>query len=331
VSPGAGQCQIGLMGGHGAARPERVGLVLGGGGVLGAAWLGGGLGALVRETGWDPEDAALVMGTSAGAVVAALSAGSHRPWRIVEEGFEADFLDVMAAAVYRMERPDRLTRWGSWRMVVEAWRGGGDAALRRLWAGILPHGLITTSHLEHMIDRRVKAWPARPRLWLVATDYEKGARHVFKGPGRHDVSVGQAVAASCAIPGFFRPVRVDSRLYVDGGVMSSSNIDLLGGEGLDLIICLLPLSPVRAMTRRTPLNRFRRTLQRNLLRQIRQVEKTGTRVLLIEPEGRAADLIGLNFMNRSRSHAVAHAAAETVHERLRKPDAKRLLDLIRRG
>jgi NTE family protein len=310
-------------------RPKRVGLVLGGGGVLGAAWLVGGLGAIVRETGWDPEDASLVMGTSAGAVVAALSAASHRPWRIVEEGFEADFLDLMAAAVYRMERPDRLTRWGSWRMVVEAWRGGGDAALPRLWAGVLPHGLISTSSLEHMIDRRVEGWPPRPRLWLVATDYEKGERHVFKGPGRHDVSVGRAVAASCAIPGFFRPVRVDSRRYVDGGVASSSNIDLLGGEGLDLIICMLPLSPVTAMARRTPMNRFRRSLQRTLFRQIRQVEKMGTRVLLIEPEGRAADLIGLNFMNRSRSHAVARAAAETVHERLQEPDAKRLLDVIR--
>ena len=309
--------------------PARVGLVLGGGGVLGAAWLMGALGALVRETGWDPEEASLVMGTSAGAVVAALSAGSHRPWRIVEKGLESQFLDVMGAAVYRVERPDRLTRWGSWRMVVEAWRGGGDAMLGRLWAGILPHGLVSTHHLESMIDRRVEAWPGRPRLWIVGTDYETGARHVFRGPGRHNVSVGRAVAASCAIPGFYRPVRIDSKRYVDGGVTSSSNIDLLDGEGLDLIICMLPLSPLRAVARRTPFAGFRSTLHRNLHRQIREVEKAGTRVLLIEPEGRAADLIGLNFMNRSRSHAVAHAAGETVHHRLRETRARRLLDVIR--
>jgi NTE family protein len=181
-----------------------------------------------------------------------------------------------------------------------------------------------------MIDRRVEAWPGRPRLWIVGTDYETGARHVFRGPGRYNVSVGQAVAASCAIPGFYRPVRIDSKRYVDGGVTSSANIDLLGGEGLNLIICMLPLSPVTAVARRSPLARFRSTLQRNLLRQIREIEGTGTRVLLIEPEGRAADLIGLNFMNRSRSHAVAHAAAETVRHRLREADAGRLLDVIRR-
>ena len=310
--------------------PARVGLVLGGGGVLGAAWLMGGIGALVRETGWGPKDATLVMGTSAGAVVAALSAGSHRPWEFVEKGLEAQFLDVMAAAVYRVERPDRLTRWGSWRMVVEAWRGGGDEMLGRMWAGILPHGLVSTHQLEQMINRRVDAWPGRPRLWIVGTDYETGARHVFRGPGGHNVSVGRAVAASCAIPGFYRPVRVDSKRYVDGGVTSASNIDLLVDERLDLIICMLPLSPLAAVARRTPFAGFRRTLHRKLHGQIREIQKRGTRVLLIEPEGRAADLIGLNFMNRKRSSAVARAAAETVRHRLREASPKRLLDVIRR-
>lgn len=307
----------------------KVGLVLGGGGVLGAAWLMGALGALVRETGWDPEDAARVMGTSAGAVVAALCAGSHRPWRIVEEGFESDFLDVMAGAVYEMERPDRLLRWGSWRMVVEAWRGGGDSMLSRAWAGMLPHGLVSTRSIEAMVARRVADWPDKPRLWIVATDYETGRRHVFRGPGGMGISVGKAVAASCAIPGFYRPVRVDSHLYVDGGVTSSTNLELMAGEELDLIICMLPLSPATALARRTPFGRLRDALQRSLRRQIRAVEEAGTPVLLIEPEGRAADLIGLNFMNRARSRQVAHAAAETVHHRLRRVDARRKLNLIR--
>lgn len=311
--------------------PARVGLVLGGGGVLGAAWLMGAIGALVRETGWTPEEANLVMGTSAGSVVAALTATSHRPWEMLEKGLESQFLDVMAAAVYKVERPDRLTRWGSWRMVVEAWRGGGDAVLSRMWAGILPHGVVSTHDIELMIDRRVDGWPGHPRLWIVGTDYETGARHVFRGPGHHDITVGRAVAASCAIPGFYRPVRIDSKRYVDGGVTSSSNIDLLTDEGLDLIICMLPLSPLHAMARRTPFAGFRHSLHRNLHRQIREVEKTGTRVLLIEPEGRAADLIGLNFMNRKKSHAVARAAAETVHHRIRQTKAKRLLDVIRTG
>ena len=304
----------------------RIGLVLGGGGVLGAAWLMGALGALVRHVHWDPEDAEIVAGTSAGAVVAALVAGSHRPWRLIEDEFEAEFLDVLGAAAYRFQRPERLWRWGSWRMVTEAWRGGGDAALGRLWAGILPQGLVATEDIEVMVDGRVDDWPERPQLWLVATDYSTGARHVFRGPGRDHVSVGRAVAASCAIPGFYRPVRVGAHEYVDGGVTSAANLDLLAGHDLDLVLCLLPLSPTTAIAHRTPLGRFKWRLQAKLLRQIAKVEESGTPVLLVEPEGRAADLIGLNFMNRRRSRAVAQAAAHTVLDRLREAEATALLE-----
>ena len=312
----------------GSPSGRRVGVVFGGGGVLGAAWLVGAVGALVRETGWDPMDADLLMGTSAGSVVAALVAGMHQPWRLVEAGFEDQYLDVFAAATYRFERPERLGHWGSWRMLVETWKGGGDAVLQRLWAGALPHGLVSTRPLEEMVDNRVQEWPATPRLWLVATDYQSGQRHVFDGRAG-DPSVGRAVAASCAIPGFYRPVRIDSSLFVDGGVSSSSNIDLLCGSGLDLLVCLLPLSPVIAAARRSPFNRFRAALQQTLMRQIREVEAAGTPVLLIEPEGRAADVIGLNFMNRTRTRAVAHSAIETVRERLRQPEVAALLEMIR--
>jgi NTE family protein len=48
------------------------------------------------------------------------------------------------------------------------------------------------------------------------------------------------VAASCAIPGFYRSVRIGGRRYVDGGVQSTSNLDLMAGLGLDLVICLNP-------------------------------------------------------------------------------------------
>ena len=298
----------------------RVGVVLGGGGVLGAAWLLGALSALHRELGWRPRDAELLMGTSAGAVVAALASVSDQPWAGVEPDADAAFLELLGAAAYQVERPGRWMRWGSWRMVVETWRGGGDAALSRLWAGVLPHGLVSTRPLEATISHRVKHWPAHPRLQIVATDYETGAREVFAGGG--GVGVGRAVAASCAIAGFYRPVRIGSRLYVDGGVASSTNIDLLRGQGLDLIICLLPLSPLRAVAHRTASTRFRALLQRRLHRQIAEVEAAGTEVLLIEPEGAAADLIGLNFMNRTRAHAVGGAAVRTVHHRLQTPSVR---------
>src|SRR5258705_3014829 len=58
----------------------RVGLVLGAGGVLGGAWLTGGLAALADETGWDPGAADYIVGTSAGSVIGSLLAGGVPAW-----------------------------------------------------------------------------------------------------------------------------------------------------------------------------------------------------------------------------------------------------------
>ena len=81
---------------------------------------------------------------------------------------------------------------------------------------------------------------------------KRGNRSGYRSPGvyveevpsgaRPLEGVGTAVAASCAIPGFYRSVRIGDRRYVDGGVHSTSNLDLLAGEGLDLVICLNPTS-----------------------------------------------------------------------------------------
>src|SRR5256885_10437293 len=61
----------------------RVGLVLGAGGVMGGAWLTGGLHALATETGWDPASAEYVVGTSAGSMMGALLASGVPPWVMV--------------------------------------------------------------------------------------------------------------------------------------------------------------------------------------------------------------------------------------------------------
>ena len=66
----------------------------------------------------------------------------------------------------------------------------------------------------------------------------------------------EAVAASCAIPGFYHPVTVAGRRYVDGGICSVSNLDLLCGEGLDLVICLNPMSSLAQATGGSPADRM---------------------------------------------------------------------------
>src|SRR4051812_42147667 len=61
----------------------RVGLVLGAGGVMGGAWLTGGLEAIARETGWDPAEAEYIVGTSAGSMMGGLLASGVTPWFMV--------------------------------------------------------------------------------------------------------------------------------------------------------------------------------------------------------------------------------------------------------
>ena len=97
-------------------------------------------------------------------------------------------------------------------------------------AGWLPRGFVSTRPISDLVKTFVAGdWPDHPNYWAVAADYRTGWRVVF---GRDDApyaTVGQAVAASCAIPGFYHPVAIDGRRYVDGGVCSLSNLDLLAG------------------------------------------------------------------------------------------------------
>src|SRR5919106_1495534 len=68
---------------RGDREPMKVGLVLGAGGVLGGAWLTGGVHALARETDWDPGSADYIVGTSAGSMVGTLVAAGVPPWFMV--------------------------------------------------------------------------------------------------------------------------------------------------------------------------------------------------------------------------------------------------------
>ena len=84
------------------------------------------------------------------------------------------------------------------------------------------------------------AWPADP-LWICAVRQSDGRRVVF-GRGDRRPRVADAVAASCAIPGFFAPVVIDGEAHLDGGVHSPTNADVLRGEDLDLVIVSSPMS-----------------------------------------------------------------------------------------
>ena len=296
----------------------RVGLVLGGGGVRGASWLMGALHGLVAATGWDPAGADLLVGTSAGAVVGALATSGAKPWDALAPDRDDLLQALLEATNFRVQLNWRWLTPGSPSLLGRALRGG-PAQVMKAVAGVLPEGFVSTNSIARLIsDQAPGGWPAGQKLWIVAMDYASGERVVFGRPGSPEAKLAAAVAASCAIPGFYRPVEIGGRRYVDGGVHTGSNLDLLAGERLDLVICLNPLSsragapvvfwPVRML------------LHQQLLPQIRSVEQTGSRVVAIEPDGTSIRLIGFNPMSRRRLAQIGIAASREVQQYLDQPE-----------
>lgn len=204
----------------------------------------------------------------------------------------------------------------------------------QLLAGWLPYGLFSTESLKQLVRRAVaEDWVDHPGYWAVACDYESGRRTPFGRLGSPPAEIGDAVAASCAIPGFYRPVRIAGRSYVDGGVFSSSNLDLVAGRGLDLVICLNPLTSRAAqggtLDRLSSLTRA--AARRRLDHEERKLARFGTELVLIEPTAEDLQAMGLNWMKTERRQQVIESARRTVAEQLREPRLRALLADLPQG
>ena len=134
-----------------------------------------------------------------------------------------------------------------------------------------------------------------------------------------------AVAASCAIPGFFAPVEIDGVRYVDGGAHSPTNADVVAGLGLDLVVVSSPMSAAGRGIRvaaDVAVRRYSRTL---LDAEAVRVRRSGTPVIAFQPTADDQRVMGLNAMDPSRRAAVARAARESTLRRLERPDVQRRL------
>ncbi|MET0762850.1 MAG: patatin-like phospholipase family protein [Thermoleophilaceae bacterium] len=325
----------------------KVGLVMGAGGVLGGAWLTGGLDALARETRWDPGSAEYIVGTSAGSMIGALIAAGVPPWFMVAhsrgevfegltgpDGRPAADADRAAGAVFRVHRGLPAIGPGSLRMAFTALRNPLRHTPLQMLAGWIPAGFISTDSLKDVVRRAVPdEWVDHPNYWAVACDYESGRRISFGRLDSPQAEIAEAVAASCAIPGFYRPVRIGGRRYVDGGVCSVSNLDVVAGRGLDLVICLNPLtSPDRTAGLLDLLPALTNGAgRRRLAHEERKVRRFGTEVVVIEPSGEDLAVMGRNWMNAERRQQVIETARRTVAEQLRGAPLRALLADLPQG
>ncbi|WP_273944180.1 patatin-like phospholipase family protein [Kutzneria chonburiensis] len=222
----------------------RRGLVLGCGGTVGGAWQVGALAAVSRAWDWDPRTATAIVGTSAGASLGAmLGAGVG-----VDELLAAHRDDPPARPSVRRfftqppaPRPAFPFGRPSWRLALLGLRRREYLAAL---AGLAPPGRTDPGFLDRLTDDLTLDHPA---VWSVAVDARSGERVAFGAPGAPAASLRDAVRASWAVPGWYPPVTIDGRRYLDGGVASTASADLVAGLDLDEVVVIAPMASLTAL------------------------------------------------------------------------------------
>jgi NTE family protein len=274
-------------------------LVLGSGGPVGIAWETGLLAGLA-EAGVDLADTDFIVGTSAGSIVGAQLAmgkavgdlaasilnesapisGSLSHLSVLPDPDFTNFIDKMAEAISG-KRPA-----GEVRVEIGKWALRTETISEEMFIAVL--GYI----LNEFVDDR---WPDR-NFACTAVDALSGEFVVWnKGAG---VSIRRAIASSCSVPGFFPPITINGRRYMDGGTHSATNADLAKGYDTAVVLAVSGTAgnPEMAV-------QFRRQLDNELV----ILRESGTRVELVVPDPSSIRAFGPNLMDPRNAAGAARA------------------------
>ena len=281
-------------------------------------------------------DVDLIVGTSAGSVLAAaLRCRAPFEEMVAWQRGQATGLLRESAALAAQDGPlPPLPRWrfGS---VPLAWAALVTPHRVPPWVAAsawLPHGrgqhaalrsLITGLQQRAVPDDRSSGW-ADDRTWIAAVDYDTGQRVLFGREGAPRASLPDAVVASCSIPGWYEPAVIGGRRYVDGGVRSMTSLDVLGGTDVQDIYVLAPMAstepdhPLQPHLRME--RRFRQVLTVVLVRQAKALAARGKRVTVLTPGPRDLAAMGMNLMDPRRRQAVLELSFRTSADALARLD-----------
>jgi NTE family protein len=191
-------------------------------------------------------------------------------------------------------------------------------------SAILPEGRGSIEAVGALMAYVVPSgWPRRPGVTVVALDFDSGARVPFGRPQAPAVDLASAVMASCAIPGWYQPVRIGDHRYIDGGAWSSTNLDLMVGQGVDEVFVLAPQvsfvrdTPTQWRTRVERQWRNRVTLR--ALRELGRVHADGAEVTMLGPGEEDLQAFGANLMDVTRRPLVIETSLRTSAVALRDP------------
>jgi NTE family protein len=308
---------------------RRTALVLGAGGVLGAAWMTGALACLADRLPCDAGDVDLIIGTSAGSVLAAAlrcraSSEEMVAWQL---GQARGVLGESAVLAAQDGPLPPLPRWrfGS---VPLAWAALVTPHRVPPWVAAsawLPHGRGQHTALRSLVTglhERVR--PSAPWVdgptWIAAVDYDTGQRVLFGREGAPRASLPEAVVASCSIPGWYEPAIIGGRRYVDGGVRSMTSLDVVGGTDVQEVYVLAPMAstepdhPLQPHLRME--RRLRQVLTLILVRQAKALAARGKRVTVLTPGPEDLAVMGINLMDPRRKQAVLDVSFRTSADAL---------------
>ena len=297
-------------------RPNRA-LVLGCGAVAGAAWQIATLNELQQQLGWDARDARILIGTSAGAVLATLlGAGVSIERMMASQRGEASDCQWnhdtdTGGAMPPLPRPGI----SGIRLALHGLRG--RVAPLTAITGLMPHGRTNMQPMMNLIDQVVPAgrWVKHPATWLMAVDAATGQRVAF-GRDNIDIPANRAVCASYAVPGVCPPVAWQGSTYLDGGIASPASADFLLGTGVDEAIVLAPMASMQMDSPRSPLAKVERRVRRYMTaivdREVAQLRAAGIRVIRIDPGPQDLAAIGFNMLDPGRRMRVFQTACGTA-------------------
>ena len=345
----------------------RIGLVLAGGGPLGAIYEIGALAAIAESIeGLDVNDAAVYVGISAGGIIASGLANGVTPHEMCRLFVESD-TDHEAKVLFK---PELLLRpaWKELRKRAKAipgliagslWhyysRGFGERSLAGSFERMkqaLPTGFLSGDGIHEFLSRTFRA-PGRTndfrklkhRLVLIATDVDSGEAILYGQPGFDDVPSSKAAQASAAVPGLFPPVEINGRHMVDGVLRKTLHASVALEHGADVLICLNPIVPYNAKSAHGEgklaegglLNVLSQTLRSIIHSRVARgmasyaYTHPDTDILLFEPSEEDAEMFFTNLFSTSNRRRMCENAYQHTRAMLWKNREEIGLKLERHG
>ncbi|HKG04003.1 MAG TPA: patatin-like phospholipase family protein [Conexibacter sp.] len=256
------------------SKPSKTALVLGGGGFTGAVYEIGALRALdLLSVNRSVTDFDIFVGTSAGSFVAAMTANGVSPeemMRVLDRQAPTPFPEIALSTLLSLNLRELAGKaavfpWQLAKLGYTLARHVGQVSALDVVLGIaegLPAGMYTGRGIEDYVrrvlddeDRTNDFRELERQLYITATDLDTCERVVFGTDGFDDVPISTAVRASTALPMVYEPVRIGDRELIDGGMISTTNLDLAVEAGARLVIVVNPLVPyVNEARRENPLH-----------------------------------------------------------------------------